>query len=67
MKNSITILSPEEARFVKKLCQPSAFTPTFAERVMLEVFLKDGLVKRHRDGSVEVTEYGADCYIQSRQ
>jgi hypothetical protein len=56
------ILSPEEIVFLKKLCRPAPFTPTFPEQVMLELFLKEKIVKRHRDGSVEVTEHGADCY-----
>jgi len=56
------VLSPEEIVFLKKLCRPESFTPTFPERVMLEVFLKEKIVKRHRDGSIEVTDHGADCY-----
>ena len=57
------ILSPEEMAFLKKLCQPEPFTPTFPERVMLEVFLKEKMVKRHGDGSIEVTDFGADCHM----
>jgi hypothetical protein len=55
-------LSTEEMAFLKKLCQPESFMPTFPERVMLEVFLKEGIAKRHRDGSIEVTNRGANCY-----
>jgi hypothetical protein len=57
------ILNPEQIAFLKKLCQPKPFVPTFPERVMLEIFLKEKIAKRHRDGSIEVTKYGADCYV----
>jgi hypothetical protein len=56
------ILNPEQIAFLKKLSQPKAFVPTFPERVMLETFLKEKIAKRHRDGSIEVTKHGADCY-----
>jgi len=51
-----------EIAFLLKLCQPKAFEPTVAEREMLEVFLKERIAKRHRDGSIEVTDRGADVY-----
>jgi hypothetical protein len=59
------ILGSEERAFIKKLCQPQSFIPTFPERVMLERFRRDGLVRDHEDGSIEVTDFGADCYIAS--
>jgi hypothetical protein len=62
-RNMKKYLSPEEMEFLKKLCKAESFTPTFPERVMLEVFIKEKMVKSHRDGSLEVTNHGADCYI----
>ena len=56
-------MSEEETIFLKKLCQPNKFKPTFPEIVMLELFRKFKIVKEHSDGSVEVTKFGADCYL----
>jgi hypothetical protein len=60
------ILSAEELSLIKKLCQPEPFFPTLTERTILECFKKQGIVKVHRDGSVEVTERGAERYVESK-
>jgi hypothetical protein len=60
------ILSPAELVLVRKLCRPAPFMPTSEERAILEEFKKEGIVKVHRDGSIEVTEHGADRAIESR-
>lgn len=60
------VLSAAELLLVKKLCQPVPFTPSSEERVIIEDFKKTGIVKIHGDGSIEVTEHGADRYIESR-
>jgi hypothetical protein len=61
------ILSEEEAIFIKKLCKPKPFKPTFPEIIMLELFKKFGIVKEHKDGAVEVTQHGADCYLMTME
>jgi len=60
------ILSPAELSLVRKLSQPEPFAPTSDERAILAAFKKQGIVKVHRDGSIEVTGRGADRYIESR-
>ena len=60
------ILSAAELFLLRKLCQPESFVPTSDERAILEDFKKRGIVKVHRDGSIEVTGRGADRYIESR-
>jgi hypothetical protein len=56
-------LNSKEMALIKKLCQPNPFMPTFPESVMPERFKIAGIVEVHQDGSVEVTDFGADCYI----
>ena len=60
------VLSPAELVFLKKLCQPAPFVPTPEERAIFEDFKKQGIVRVHDDGSLEVTDLGADCYVESR-
>jgi len=60
------ILSAGELSLLKKLCQPAPFAPTSEERTILEDFKKQGIVKVHKDGSIEVTDHGADRYVESR-
>jgi len=57
------ILRQDEMVFAKKLCQPTPFEPTPAERVLLQLFINEKLARRHVDGSLELTNLGADCYI----
>lgn len=57
------ILTPDEVVFIKKLCQPAPFAATPAEVAMLDAFKSKGIVKVHWDGSIEVSDFGADCYI----
>ena len=60
------ILSAGQLSLLRKLCQPAPFAPTSEERAILEEFKKRKIVKVHGDGSVEVTDHGADRYIESR-
>jgi len=60
------ILSAAELFLLRKLCQPESFAPTSDERTILVAFKKQGIVKVHRDGAIEVTGRGADRYIESR-
>ena len=55
-------LTEAEMAFLKKLCRPKPFEPTAAERVLLQLFIHEGIAKRHSDGSIEVTNHGADVY-----
>lgn len=59
-------LGPEEMSLVKKLCRPEAFAATVEECAIMAQFMKDGIVKSHNDGTIELTEKGADLYIRSR-
>ena len=61
------IFSQSELAFAEKLCQPEPFRPTVDEIVMLEIFKTLGIAKQHKDDSVELTEYGADCVIATRE
>jgi hypothetical protein len=56
------ILSQDEIIFLKKLCRPDPFAPTSFEVAILGIFRKEGIVKTFKDGSVEVTDRGAECY-----
>lgn len=57
------ILRQDEMALVKKLCQPDSFETTPLERVLIKAFVAAKIVKEYADGSLEVTNHGADCYI----
>ena len=48
--------------FLKKLCQPKPFEPSDDESKMLAEFRMRKIIKDYSDGSVEVTNFGANCY-----
>lgn len=58
-------LKNDEVALIKKLCQPNAFWATPEEAAALKSLRLRGFVMRHRDGSFEVTDRGADAYIDS--
>jgi len=65
--SQICILSQPEFAFALKLCQPEPFKPTVDEIVMLEIFKALGIARERKNGRVELTEYGADCLIATRE
>jgi len=65
--SQICILSQSELAFAEKLCQPEPFRPTVDEIVMLETFKALGIARERKNSRVELTEYGADCLIATRE
>ena len=64
---NLYIFSQSELAFAEKLCRPEPFRPTVDEIVMLETFKALGIAKERKNGQVELTEYGADCVIATRE
>jgi hypothetical protein len=57
-----TKLTEPQTDFLRKLCRPNPFTPTADESKMIREFAAKKIVKGHNDGSIEVTNFGADCF-----
>jgi len=64
---NLYILSQSEFAFALKLCQPEPFKATVDEVVMLETFKALGIANENKNGRVELTEYGADYLIATRE
>ena len=58
-------LTAEEMELVRRLCQPEPFGVTPSEAGIMERFARDGIVKRHQDGTTELTVKGANIYFRT--
>ena len=58
-------LTAVETALINKLSRPESFQASEEELEILGSFLARKIVRKHRDGSLEVTDHGADCYIET--